>query len=89
MKKYVTSYLDIEIKNSFTDEYGVIYSHDGKRLLKGRELEDYVIREGTEIICDRAFQSMSFSKITLPQSLKALGVCCFANNKLLKDINFP
>ena len=31
MKKYVTSYLDIEIKNSFTDEYGVIYSHDGKQ----------------------------------------------------------
>ena len=65
MKKYITSYLDIEIKNSFTDEYGVIYSRDGKCLLKGRELEDYVIREGTEIICDRAFQSMSFSETIL------------------------
>ena len=89
MNNNITSYFDIDIKNSITDEFGVIYSHDGKRLLKGRELEDYVIREGTEIICDRAFQSMSFSRITLPQSIKALGVCCFANNQKLEIINFP
>ena len=84
-----TDYSRFELNDTLVDDYGVIYSRDGKKLLKGKDLENYVVKEGTEIICDRAFQSMSFSKITLPNSIKALGVCCFANNKKLEEINFP
>lgn len=86
---YRTEFNNYELNDTITDEYGVVYSSDGKRLLKGNEIENYIVREGTEIICDRAFQSMSFSTITLPHSLKALGVCCFANNPKLENINFP
>lgn len=89
MKYYDTSYTEFDLDKSITDEYGVKYSVDGKRLLKGCELEDYTIKEGTEIICDKAFQSMSFCKITLPKSIKALGKLCFANNKKLNNINLP
>lgn len=89
MTLYRTDYSDAELNDAITDEFGVKYSRDGKRLIKGCDIEGYVVRNGTEIICDRAFQSMSFAKITLPASVKALGICCFANNTLLEDINFP
>ena len=36
--------------DSFTDDYRVVYSKDGKRLLSGRDLRKcrYIVKEGTE-----------------------------------------
>ena len=70
-------------ENTFTDEYGVVYSVDGKRLLYGGDCscEKYIIKEGTEYICAGAFNNTTRSfpymfpknrtlkKITLPSSL--------------------
>ena len=44
-------------KDAWTDEYGVQYSKDGKKLLKctDRGLKNYTIRQGTRSICDHAF----------------------------------
>lgn len=43
--------------NSWTDESGVMYSLDRKRLLKAPDkLKSYNVKEGTKIICDNAFK---------------------------------
>lgn len=46
-----------DIKNGIEDEFGVVYSKDGKRLLKCKEQKSgtYVIKKGTKVICDEAF----------------------------------
>ena len=50
-----------DIKNGIEDEFGVVYSKDGKRLLKCKEQKSgtYVIKKGTKVICNNAFD---FSK---------------------------
>ena len=45
-----------DIDNSVVDEFGVHYSNDGKRLIKGADIEEYCIKDGTEIICCSAFK---------------------------------
>jgi hypothetical protein len=46
-----------DIKNGIEDEFGVVYSKDGKRLLTCKEQKSgtYVIKKGTLVICDNAF----------------------------------
>jgi hypothetical protein len=47
-----------DILNGVKDEYGVVYSKDGKRLLTCEITHvffEYQIRPNTEIICDSAF----------------------------------
>ncbi len=44
-----------DLEDSWTDEYGVTYSKDGKKLLKGTSISKYIIRDNTEVICDNAF----------------------------------
>lgn len=94
MKRFDTSayYSKLEIKK---DEFGAIYSKDGRVLYKGCFVESYSIPNGVEIICDRAFQPERkpdysiIRKIILPDSIKAIGVCAFANNECLEEINIP
>ena len=60
-----TDVTDLDIDNGVEDEFGVIYSKDGKRLLKAKndvfkylnvEIRGkYYIKEGTTIICNNAF----------------------------------
>ncbi len=77
------------------DINGAIYSKDGKKLFKGCFVETFQIPNGVEIICDRAFQPEEkkdrsiIRKIILPESVKAIGVCAFANNERLEEINIP
>lgn len=64
-----------------SDEHGVIYSLDGKRLLEGRscDCKTYRIKEGTEFVCNDAFRTSAFKdlfhrkktleKIILPSTL--------------------
>lgn len=45
-----------EKETSWKDEYGVEYSEDGKRLLKApSDIKEYVVKKGTQVICDGAF----------------------------------
>ena len=43
--------------NGVKDEFGAIYSSDGKRLLKGVDSASYCIKPGTQVICDYAFDN--------------------------------
>lgn len=86
---YVTSYTNEELTNAYIDAFGVKYSSDKKRLLKGCSIKNYEVLQGTEIICDRAFQSQNIESIILPDSLLAIGLCAFANNENLSTIEIP
>ncbi|MDE6430822.1 MAG: leucine-rich repeat protein, partial [Duncaniella sp.] len=82
-----TSVTDEDIANGVKDEFGVIYSRDGKRLLKcpnELELENYKIRLGTKVICDWAFYDCaSLLNVTIPESVTAIGDNPFNGCKML------
>ena len=80
-----------DFKDAIEDEYGVKYSRDGKKLLKAssslREKE-YVVREGTEVICDGALQSTGIRSVKLPSTVISIGSVAFADNDLV-SCNIP
>ena len=58
---------EIEIGNK--DEFGVVYSPDGQRLLRceNESIEEYEIKNGTTVICDLAFNDCEYlQEITIP-----------------------
>ena len=80
-----------DFKYAIEDEYGVKYSRDGKKLLKASSLlegTEYVVREGTEVICDGALQSTDIRSVKLPSTIISIGSVAFANNNLV-SCNIP
>ena len=70
-----------------TDEYGALYSLDGLRLLKvdNESISSYQIRQGTKVICDRAFSSCkSLHSVVIPSSIINIGINPFANTNVTK-----
>lgn len=62
--------LEDDYNDAVIDDEGVIYSKDGKRLLKGAESIDYVVRDGTEVICNGAFEFENVRNVKFPKSLR-------------------
>lgn len=98
--KYDTSVTDEEIKRGVRDEYGCVYSTDGKRLLKGnKDLLSYTVRNGVEVICDEAFVFLNhiphgdnmavLQSITLPNSVKVIGDSAFEFCRTLQNVVLP
>ena len=82
-----------DFKYAIEDEYGVQYSRDGKKLLDAssslREKE-YVVREGTEVICDGAFSSCdSLQSVTIPNSVTSIGDGAFSECESLQSVTIP
>ena len=84
-----------DMLNAWTDEYGVKYSKDGKKLLWAPSIpyKQYTIKDGTEIICDMAFshdieRMMWFENVLMPNSVKWIGNSAFCWCRRLKTINF-
>lgn len=86
-----TKVTDEDLANAIEDEYGVSYSPDGKRLLKGNdELETYQVRPGTKVICDWAFDwCTSLQRITLPASVTSIGFEAFWRCESLREVALP
>ena len=90
-----TDFSEDDCYNGFIDEYGVIYSDDGERLLKSTnfELETYAIKDGTRIICCNAFSSYdneekrALKKIVVPDTVEIIGSGAFVNCSFLKSIS--
>ena len=84
-----------DFKYAIEDKYGVKYSRDGKKLLKAsfsfrdKEYVVYVVREGTEVICDGALQSTGIRSVKLPSTIISIGSLAFANNHFLDSCNIP
>ena len=81
-----------ELKEAFVDEWGVKYSKDGRKLLAAPGVLNgaYSVKEGTRIICDRAFDwCCSLSNIVIPDSVASIGKEAFMYCVLLKSISIP
>ena len=79
---FCTEATEEDLKDAIKDEYGVKYSRDGKKLLKASSSlcgKEYVVREGTEVICDGAFSGCkSLQSITIPNSVTKIGDGAFS-----------
>ena len=81
-----------ELNEAITDEFGVKYSKDGRKLLKvPQKLKGtYAIKEGTKIICDRAFEDCkSLRSLVIPNSVTSIGESAFSFCSSLKSIVLP
>ena len=82
-----------DFKYAIEDEYGVKYSRDGKKLLKASSSlheKEYVVREGTKVICDGAFSGCKYLKsITIPNSVKSIGDEAFSGCTSLQSVTIP
>lgn len=87
------------VNEGIEDESGVIFSKDGKKLIRGYCLyKPYEIPSGTEVICDRAFSGKyywdgsgrnSINRIVMPHSVKYIGINPFAFCSLDLICNSP
>ena len=58
-----TEVTEEDLANAWTDEFGVKYSKDGKRLLRAPDtIDKYSIKDGTIVICDTAFPNKTFEE---------------------------
>ena len=98
LKKQVEAPLEISTKvtdqdraEGVLDEWGVLYSKDGLRLLKGnKSLTVYTVREGTRVICDKAFSlCTSLKTLNLPEGVKSIGNNAFYRCTSLETLNLP
>lgn len=80
-----------EEDGEWIDEFGVKYSADRKKLIRGNySLETYKIREGTVVVCKGAFLGCkSLISITIPDSVTSIGDYAFVSCKSLTRIVIP
>ena len=81
-----------ELKEAVVDERGVKYSKDGRKLLEAQGVLKgaYSVKEGTRIICDRAFSlCLSLSEIVIPSSVTSIGKGAFSSCNSLSEIVIP
>ena len=99
---FFTEATEEDFKYAIKDEYGVNYSRDGKKLLKAssllfslfplrkKEYKEYVVREGTKVICDYAFSwCKSLQSVTIPNSVTSIGDGVFSWCESLQSVTIP
>ena len=87
-----TEVTEEDIKNGIQDEFGVMYSKDGERLLKATQnlSGHYMIKEGTKVICNNAFcWCRSLTSINIPDSVTSIGNEAFSWCESLTSIIIP
>ena len=89
-KNLSTEVTEEDLANAWTDEYGVMYSSDRKRLLKAsRNLKDYYIRKGTIVICNEAFHYEEAYNISLGKGYKTVTMSSVYKCKDLESVTIP
>ena len=91
-ENFSTKVTEEDLANAWTDEYGVEYSADRKRLLKASvslKQMDYFIKDGVLVVCDGALQRSGIHSVTLPNSVVSIGNCAFADNVNMEYCNIP
>ena len=87
-KKFAT---EDDLANAWTDEYGVKYSADRKKLLQApKDIVEYSIKDGTLIICEDAFSwNEHLKQVTIPNSVTTIGDSSFSMCRNLSVTNIP
>lgn len=82
-----TKATDEEKATGVKDEYGVLYSQDGKKVLTCSFVhrKSYNICKGTRIICDGAFGNQSIEQLIIPPSVVVIGDNPFASDPYYHD----
>ena len=81
-----------ELNEAITDEFGVKYSKDGRKLLQAPQKLNgtYSIKEGIRIICNNAFQYCSaLNDIVIPDAVTSIGDRAFDGCSSLKSLVIP
>lgn len=87
-RPYVDEVLDVneywyDEDEAETDEYGVIYANEGKRLIAATKPDmigkDYYVQDGVLTICDGVFGSCDYVVLSVPRSIKSIGDYIFGN----------
>lgn len=82
-----TEVTEEDLTNAWTDEYGVKYSADRKRLLEATtNISHYSIKDGTRVICNGAFECCLLKSVNIPQSVCVIGELIFCDLNSLKHI---
>ena len=79
-------------KDAWTDEFGVKYSKDGKKLIECTDdnLTNYTIRQGTRCIGYRAFYyCSSLQSVSIPKSVTSIGDDAFHDCSSLQSVTIP
>ena len=87
-----TSKIFENFNEAIIDEYGVIYSKDGRKLLSSpKELDgNYLIKKDTKIICDWAFEGCtSLRSLVVPESVISIGESAFDGCTSLSSLVIP
>ena len=80
-----------DLAEAYTDEYGVKFSPDRKRLLETpRDLVSYTIPDTVTTICDEAFSwCKRITSLTIPDSVTAIGDFAFGLCENLTSLTIP
>ena len=80
-----------DMRKGIKDEYGVLYSRDGFRLLEApKDIEIYKIKDGTKVVCDNAFSGcFSLQELVIPSSVKSIGDNAFSGCSSLQKLVIP
>lgn len=85
-----TKVTEDDSENGVADEYGVVYSKDGKRLLQCNDelkLKTYIVKNATKVICDQAFFCCeNLQQIVIPNSVVSIGQEAFVVCDSLEQI---
>lgn len=77
-----------DIANAWTDEEGVLYSADRKRLLKmpNKFFSSYQIKYGTEVVADKSFCQSEIEEVLFPNTVRCIGKESFYECSSLKKV---
>ena len=86
-----TEVTDEDEANGIGDEYGVLYSKDGFRLLTApKDIKIYKIKNGTKVVCDNAFiDCTSLQELVIPSSVTTIGLAAFCHCTSLQELVIP